>query len=402
MQSRAPFLFIILTVALDAIGIGLILPVMPELISELRGASISDAAFWGGWLSFTYAFMQFLCGPALGNLSDRVGRRPVLIVTLTFLGLGYVMMALATSLLALFVARFLAGITGATHATAAAYLADISSRDKRAANFGLIGAAFGVGFILGPAIGGLLGEVGPRAPFIAAAAVSFANAAFGYFVLPESLKPENRRAFEWRRANPLRAIMAMKRLPQMGGLLGANFLSVVSNYVYPAIWSFFIIERFGWSSGMVGLSLAAFGVSSAVVQGWLIRRLLPRLGEWRTAVFGLSMHVLSLLGVAFVPDGVVLFALMPVAALGAMAGPAVQGMMANRVSDDTQGELQGVLAAVAGIGVIISPVLMTGVFRVFTADTAPVYAPGAPFVVAALLAAGALVLLVRGRRVAPA
>ncbi|MEM9228911.1 MAG: TCR/Tet family MFS transporter [Pseudomonadota bacterium] len=398
MQSRAPFVFIILTVALDAMGIGLILPVTPELIRDLRGQGIPDAALWGGFLAFTFAAMQFLCGPLLGGLSDRFGRRPVLILSLTFMGISNLLMALAPTLLLLFVARVLAGITGATHAAAAAYLADISDKGQRSANFGLIGAAFGIGFILGPAIGGLLGELGPRAPFLAAGALALANAGFGYFALPETLKPANRRAFEWSRANPFAALARAGKLPVVGPLLIVNFLYTFSNFVYPAIWSYFTIERFGWSSGMVGLSLAAFGLSSAIVQGWLIRILLARIGEMPTAIFGLSMHILAVLILSFVQDGLHVFILMPVTALGVVVGPALQGMMADRLPDNEQGELQGVLAAVNGMGVIFSPLLMTAVFRVFTGAGAPVYLPGAPFLAAGVLAAIALALLLRGAR----
>jgi len=397
MQSRAPFIFIIMTVAIDAMGIGLILPVMPDLLRELRGADIADAAFWGGFLAFTYALMQFLCGPLLGNLSDRFGRRPVLIGSLFCLGVDYLLMAMAPTLLLLFVARFIAGITGATHATASAYLADISDKGKRSANFGLVGAAFGIGFILGPAMGGLLGELGPRAPFWAAAALALGNATFGYFLLPETLKPENRRPLDLTRANPFRALMRVQRLPDMGGLIWVYFLYVVSNYVYPAIWSYYTIAQFGWSTGAVGLSLAMFGVTSAFVQGWLIRRLLVWFGEFRTAIFGLSMHILALLILTSLSSGILVFVFMPIVALGVVAGPAVQGMIADRAGDDVQGEVQGVLASVNAVGVVISPVLMTQVFRQFTAETAPVFLPGAPFLVAAVLASICIPILLISR-----
>ncbi|MEM7613829.1 MAG: TCR/Tet family MFS transporter [Pseudomonadota bacterium] len=387
-----------MTVALDAMGIGLILPVTPDLIRELRGEGISDAALWGGFLAFTFAAMQFLCGPLLGNLSDRFGRRPVLIVSLTAMGLSNLMMALAPTLLLLFVARFIAGISGATHATAAAYLADISDKGKRSANFGLIGAAFGVGFILGPAIGGLLGELGPRAPFIAAGVLALANALFGYLTLPETLTEENRRTFDLRRANPFKALARARKLPVVGPLLVVNFLYVISNFVYPVIWSYFTIERFGWSTGTVGLSLAAFGLCSAFVQGWLIRKLLVWLGEMRTAIFGFSMHIVAVLILTFIQDGFMVFLFMPITALGVVVGPALQGMMADRLPDNEQGELQGVLASVNGIAVIVSPLLMTGVFRIFTAEETPVYLPGAPFLAAGLLAAVALWLLLQGAR----
>ncbi|MEM8787136.1 MAG: TCR/Tet family MFS transporter [Pseudomonadota bacterium] len=403
MRSRAPFIFIIITVALDAMGIGLILPVMPELIRELNGGGMSDAAIWGGLLAFSFALMQFLCGPLLGNLSDRFGRRPVLINSLIFMGIDYLLMAIAPALWMLFIARIVAGITAATHSTATAYLADLSAKGQRAANFGLVGAAFGIGFILGPAIGGLLGELGPRAPFVAAGVLALANAAFGYFVLPETLPPEKRRRFEWRRANPFAALMRVRRMAEVGGLMGISFIYMISNYVYPVIWSYFTIERFGWSTGMVGLSLAAFGICSAIVQGWLIRRLVAWWGDARTAVFGLVMHIVGVAILSVLTSGVLVFVLMPITALGVVAGPALQGMMADRLPDDEQGELQGVFASVTAVATILSPLIMTWIFRSFTAADAPIYAPGAPFAAAGLLAVVALALLWRSRRrVAPA
>ena len=395
MQSRAPFVFIVLTVALDAMGIGLVLPVMPKLLTSLGVETVSEAALWGGLLAFTYAVMQFLCGPLLGNLSDRYGRRPVLIASLTVMGLANLVIAAAGHMLVVFAARFVNGISAATHATASAYLADISEKGQRAANFGLVGAAFGIGFIAGPALGGFLGEFGARAPFIVAGALSLANALFGFLVVPESLKSENRRAFELGRANPFRALMRAWAMPAIGGLLVVDFIYVIANFVYPAVWAYFTIERFAWSEAMVGASLAAFGALSAVVQGWVIRWLIPRLGERNTAVFGLWMMILSLAILAVIENGVWVFVFMPLTALAIVVGPALQGMMADRVPDDEQGELQGVLSSVAAVGVILSPLLMTGVFRFFTSAAAPLYLPGAPFIVAGLMAVLALVLLAR-------
>ncbi len=395
MQSRAPFIFIFITLTLDAMGIGLILPVMPELIVQLRGGSVSDAAFWGGLLAFSFAGMQFLFAPLLGNLSDRYGRRPVLITSLALMAVNYALMAMATALWWLFAARLASGITGATHPTAAAYLADISDKDKRSANFGLVGAAFGIGFILGPAFGGLLGELGARAPFWAAGLLAAGNAIFGWIALPESLKPENRRRFDPKRANPVRAITRIRRLPVLGGLLQVDFLFIVSNNVYPAIWAYYMIERFDWSPGTVGLSLAAFGVASALMQGWLIRKILARLGERRTAMLGLVAHAASTVSLVLIPSGLWVFVLMPLLALGVIVGAALRGMMANRLEDDEQGDLQGVLASITGIGAIVSPLLMTLLFRAFTAPQAPVYLPGAPFLAASLLALAALALLRR-------
>jgi MFS transporter, DHA1 family, tetracycline resistance protein len=398
MRSRLPFIFITVTVMLDAMGIGLIMPVMPDLIKELQGETISAAAIVGGFLAFTYSIMQFLCAPMLGNLSDAYGRRVILLGSLVAMGVDYFLMAVAGSLWLLFVARFISGVTGATYSTAAAYLADISKPEDRAANFGLIGAAFGLGFILGPAIGGLLGEYGTRAPFIAAGIFALINAAFGWFAIPETLAAANRRPFEWSRANPFRALLRLREIPAVGGLVLVMFVYTIANYVYPAVWSFFGIERFGWSARTVGLSLAFYGLMAAIVQGVLIRPILRRLGERRTAMAGFLITALGMTILAFIRDGFWVFALMPITALGVIVGPALQGMSANRVSDSEQGELQGVISSVNGIAMIISPLVMTGLFRFFTREGAEIYLPGAPFLLGALLTLVSMALLMGIRR----
>ncbi len=395
MKARLPFVFIIITVTLDAIGIGLILPVMPQLIQEFGINSISEAAAWGGRLSLIYALMQFLFGPMLGTLSDRFGRRPVLLMSLIALGLDYVVMSLAGSLWLLFLTRAIAGITGATYSTASAYLADISPPEKRAANFGLIGASFGIGFIFGPAIGGLLGELGPRAPFVAAAGLAFLNAGFGYFILPETLPPEKRRAFVLRRTNPFEVFFRLREVPAVRRLVAVNFFENISGYVYPAVWAYFTIERFGWTSAMVGASLAMYGVCSGIVQGLLIRPILTRLGERNTAMFGLGCGVLGLFLASQITWGVLIFLFMPIFALSAVADPAMTGMMSRRMGEDEQGELQGILAGVAGLATLISLPLMTQTFSYFTREDAGVYFPGAPFLLAAGLTTTALILLLR-------
>lgn len=385
MKSRAPFLFIIFTVALDAIGIGLILPVMPDLLRHVADIPISEAAFWGGLLTFTYASMQFLCGPLLGNLSDRYGRRPVLILSLMFMGVDYLLMAFAPTLFLLFVARLVSGITGATYSTAAAYLADISEKGKRSSNFGLIGAAFGVGFVLGPMVGGLLGEYGLRLPFIIAGILALLNAMFGYFILPETLPVESRRPFEWRRANPFTALLRARNLPMIGSLILIVLVYSTAQNVYASVWSFFTLERFDWSLSTIGYSLAAYGFSSAIVQVFVLRLCLSRWGEELTATLGMVVSIVSLTGLIFVKSSVLVFLLMPIVALGAVVGPSLQGMMADRVADDEQGELQGVFSSVIAIASIISPLMMTYIFKIFTQDTAVVYQPGAPFAAAAVL-----------------
>ena len=395
-------LFVFVTVLIDAMGIGIIIPVMPDLIRDLSDLPLSKAALWGGYLSFVYAFMQFLFGPTVGNLSDRFGRRPVLLVSLAVLTIDYLIMGFAPTLAILFIGRVLAGIAGATHSTAHAYIADISPPEKRAQNFGLISAAFGIGFILGPIVGGLAGELGPRQPFFAAAAVAFVNLVYGYFLVPESLVQEKRRPFSVTRANPLGVARQIRKFPTVAWLFAAVFLYNVAHFVYPAVWSFYTKEALGWTSAEVGLSLAAVGVGFAVVQGWLIRLVLPRLGEAKTAVLGFLVSIAGLVGLAFANVTWLVYSLMPFVALGAMVTPAMTGLMSNRIPDDAQGELQGALTSVAGVTIIISPVLMTQLFGYFAGDQAPFYFPGAPFLAAAVLMSLALIPFGVGLQRAPA
>ena len=394
--TRHSAAFVFVTVALDAMGIGIIIPVMPDLLQELSNASVGQAAIWGGYLSFSYAIMQFLCAPTLGNLSDRYGRRPVLLISLATLGVDYIVMALADSLWLLFLGRIVAGIAGATYSTATAYIADVTPRDKRAAAFGLVGAGFGVGFVFGPAIGGAMAELGTRAPFFAAAAVAFANFAYGWFILPESLTSEKRRPFTWVRANPLGAFRQVAKFPMVAWFVLVGFLYSLSHFVYPAVWAFYTKEKFGWSNLEIGLSLAAVGVGFAFVQGVLIRPLLKRLGETMTAYLGFGLNIVGMIGIAIAPFGWVIYALMPITALGDIVKPALTGLMSNRIPDDAQGELQGVISSAQSITVIVSPILMTQLFGAFTGDA--FYFPGAPFVAAALIMALALIPFAIGLR----
>ena len=381
------------TLTLDAMGIGLILPIMPELLQEVGGGSLAEAALWGGILSTVFAVMQFVFGPILGSLSDAIGRRPVLLVSLCMMAVDYLVMAVAGSIWLLLAARLVGGITAATHATASAYMADLSKPGEKAANFGLIGAGFGIGFVLGPLIGGLLGELGTRAPFYAAAGLALLNAGIGALVLKETVTDRMRRPFSWRRANPLGAVRQMGALPGLRRMLAAYFVYCVAIYVYPAIWAYFTQARFGWGPQMVGLSLAIYGLSSAVVQIWVIRWMLARWGERRTVVAGFLSEIVACLLLAVVTSGPVALVLTPIAALGAVITPALQAVMSQRVSDDAQGELQGVLTSTHALAMILSPLAMTGVFAAFTAPGAGVYFPGAPFVLAALLLVAAMILL---------
>jgi DHA1 family tetracycline resistance protein-like MFS transporter len=391
-------LFVFVTVLIDAIGIGIIIPVMPDLLTELSDLPLNEAAYWGGYLAFVYALMQFLCSPTVGNISDRFGRRPVLLASLAALCIDYVVMGLAQSLWLLFVTRIVAGVAGATYSTANAYVADVTPPDKRAQNFGLMGAGFGLGFVIGPVIGGLAGEFGTRIPFFAAAALAGLNVAYGLFVLPESLKPEKRRPFSWARANPLGVARRIAAVPMLAWFFIALFLFDLAHFVYPAVWSFYTKETFAWSSAEIGLSLAVVGIGFAVVQGWLIRKILPTFGETRTAILGFVINVLGMSLIAFASAGWMIYALMPLTALGAIVTPALTGTMSNRIPDDAQGELQGAMSSISGITMIITPLLMTQLFGQFTARDGLPYFPGAPFLAAALLMAAAILPFLLGLR----
>lgn len=392
---RLPILFLIFTVMLDAMGIGLIMPIMPDLIREVKGGDLADAALWGGVLATVFAVMQFLFSPVIGNLSDYFGRRPVLLVSLFVMALDYLVMALAGSIWLLLLGRVVGGLTAATHATANAYVADISRPADKAANFGLLGAGFGIGFVLGPLMGGLLGEYGTRAPFYAAAILAAMNFTLGWFVMRETVTERTRRRFSWKRANPFGAFRSVARLPGIKPLMFVYFTYSVALYVYPAIWSYFTQERFGWTPQVIGMSLALFGIAMAVVQGGLIRLVLRWFGERRTVIWGhvFDLGAFGLLSV--VTSGTLALILTPVAALGAVVSPALQGIMSRMVDDDAQGELQGVLTSVHALSMIVSPLMMASVFSYFTREGAPFYLPGAPFMVSMILIVIGLVVFIR-------
>ena len=398
MNKRLAVTFIFISVMLDSMGIGLIMPVMPDLIQEVEGEGLAAAAVWGGVLATIFAAMQFLFGPTLGSLSDWLGRRPILIGSLVIMAFDYVLMAVAGTIWLLVIARLIGGITAATQSTSAAYMADISTPEEKAANFGLIGAAFGVGFVLGPMIGGLLAEYGTRAPFWAAAVLAGANAVFGYFILPETVTDRIRRPFTLRRANPLGAFKNISRLPGLKRLLLISFVYTIAFFVYPGVWAYFGALRFDWGPGMIGLSLGVFGVGIAVVQGLLIRPIIARIGERRAVIFGLSLDLLAFLALAFVTNGWVALALTPLTALGSIAGPALQGIMSRTAADDQQGELQGTLTSINAVATILAPLMVTQTFWYFTTPSAAFYMPGAPFLLSALLTIGCIMVFVQTPR----
>jgi DHA1 family tetracycline resistance protein-like MFS transporter len=383
--GKAALGFIFVTVLVDVIGFGIIIPVMPALIRELIQGDISAASSYGGWLMFAYAIMQFLCAPILGNLSDKYGRRPVLLFSLFGFGIDYIFLALAPGIGWLFVGRIIAGITGASFTTASAYIADISAPDKRAQNFGMIGAAFGLGFIIGPLIGGILGQFGSRVPFIAAAVLTLMNWLYGYFVLPESLAKENRRPFEWKRANPMGSLVQLKKYPSVAGLIISLTLVYIAAHAVQSTWSFYNIGKFNWDEKMVGYSLAFVGFMIALVQGGLIRLVIPKIGQEKSLYTGLLLYSIGMLLFAFATEGWMMFAFCTVYCLGGIAGPALQGIISSHVPPNEQGELQGALTSLISATSIVGPLLMTNLFSYFTRPTAPVYFPGAPFLMGAVL-----------------
>jgi DHA1 family tetracycline resistance protein-like MFS transporter len=396
------FAFIFITVLIDSIGFGIILPVLPRLIMELTGATIDRAAVYGGWLAFVYALMQFFCAPVLGNLSDAFGRRPVLLFALLALGCDYFIMGLAPTIGWLFVGRLVAGLAGASFTPAYAYVADITEPAKRAQSFGLMGAAFGVGFILGPAIGGLLGDLSPRAPFFAAGAIALTNTAFGYFALPESLPLALRRPFHWARANPLGTLAQVRKYPVIVWLLAALFLWQLGHQVLPSIWAFYTISKFHWSSAQVGYSLAWVGMLMAIAQGLLTRVLIPWMGgERRAALGGMAAALFAYLGYAFATEGWVMYAVSLSTFIFALTYPSMNAIASRQTPANAQGELQGAVACLYSLSSILGPPLMTQIFGHFSAGTARVHFPGAPFVTAAALTLGSAALFVHALRLAP-
>jgi len=394
----AAAVFVVATVFIDALAFALIIPVLPSLLMELTGEGVGAAAWWGGLATFVFAVMQFVCSPVIGGLSDRFGRRPVLLLSLTALAIDFLLMGLAHALFVFFFARMLSGIFAATHSTANAYIADTTAPEKRAGRFAWLGAAMGAGFVLGPAMGGLLGELSPRAPFFAAAALAGLNAAYGFFVVPESLKAENRRAFSWRRANPIGTLFQLRKAEGVGVLAMVYFLASLSGFVYPAVWSYVAIAKFGWSEAQIGASLAFYGVVFVLSQAVAVPVLLPRLGERRAIWIALAIETVALIGIATAPNGPVLYAWITLAVFTGMEGPALQKVMTERVGPDAQGELQGGLSALGGIVLILSPVIYTQLFFLFETAALGVRFPGAPFVAASVFCGLALVMFALRRR----
>jgi DHA1 family tetracycline resistance protein-like MFS transporter len=390
--------FILITVVLDATGIGLLVPILPRLIGELAGVGLTRAAVYGGSITALFAAVQFLAAPLLGNLSDRFGRRPVLLASLAAFGINYLLMGFAPSLGWLFAAQAVAGLCGATAATAGAYLADISTVANRAKHFGMMGGAFSFGFVIGPALGGLLGEHGLRLPIFVAAGLALVNVTYGYLVLPESLKPEHRRPFSLARAHVFGTARQMRRHPLVFGLLGGMLLMQIASQTLPATWPYFTMHKLGWSAQDVGYSLGAYGLLGIMAQAWVIPTLNARFGARGTALIGLCLGIASMFGFAFAPTGLLVAACIIPSALSFVAWPSMSGIMSGYTPPQAQGELQGAIASVQSLAAVITPLVMPRVFSTFAGADAPVYFPGAAFLLAALLLICSLVVVQRVTR----
>ena len=384
MFKKRAFIFISLTLMIDAIGVGIVFPIMPELMGRVGASDLGQSAFWGGILMSAYAGSLFLFGPIVGSISDAVGRRPVLLVAIMVLAIDYIIMALATNFWLLLIGRTLAGLAGATYVTATAYVADISSSQEKAANFGLIGAAFGVGFVLGPALGGVAAEISITAPFWIAATLCALNALFGFLCLPESLPPKNRCSFGKRDLNPLKSIFDAFRLPGLGLPLLSIFIFEFANLVYPTLWAFWIREVFDWSTILVGLSLAAYGLLLALVQGALLPILIKYIGNYKTLVVGLTAAIFGMLGFGFTTTIVALIIFLVIAAVSDLVPPLLTALASDAIDEHRQGFVQGVIAALSSLAAIVSPLLMTSIFQM-SVNSKNMYLPGAPFIFASFL-----------------
>lgn len=394
--SKASLIFIFITILIDVIGIGIIIPVFPTLLTELSGLGLSEASRIGGWLIGAYALMQFFFAPVLGAMSDRYGRRPIILIALLGLGIDYIFHAWAPTIAFLFVGRLLAGITGASFTVATAYIADISTPEKKAQNFGLVGAAFGLGFILGPVIGGITAEYGVRVPFLVAAGLSLVNFLYGFFVLPESLPPEKRiTEINWKKVNPFSTFKHFKAFPALLGFMIPFFLIYIAGHAIQSTWTFYTMYRFEWNEATVGYSLAVVGIVVAIVQGGLVKYVVRAIGEKLTVIVGMSLWSLGLILFASANREWMMFAYILPYCLGGVAAPTLQGIMSNLVPDTMQGRLQGILTSIMSLTSILGPPLMTYTFYIFSGENAIADFAGAPFAVGALMMIVALIWVLK-------
>jgi MFS transporter, DHA1 family, tetracycline resistance protein len=401
-SRKSPLIFVLLTTLIDTMGFGIIVPVLPELIMQVGHVDVAGSARLAGLLLVVFAALQFLFSPVMGNLSDRYGRRPVMLISLLAFSVNYAIMGFAPSLAWLFVGRALTGMSGAIYGPANAYVADVTPPEKRAQNFSLIGASFGLGFVLGPALGGLLGEAGARAPFFAAAGLALLNFVYGFFVLPESLPPERRRPFSLRRANPLGALRAFRSLPGVLGLAFTAFLWQLAFHVYPATWSFYTIAKFDLSPAAIGGTLALSGLAMALVQSLLTGRIVTRIGERRAAPLGMITGFCVFIAYAFATESWMLYPLLVIGGFQGISMPSINAMMSQKAGSDRQGELQGGVSSLMALGAIVGPVSMTQTLAAFSGNRANAHFPGAAFLLAAALTVLALTSLMFQLRKLPA
>ena len=392
MHKRHALTFVSITVFLDTVGFGVIVPVLPQFLVLIGNVNLSDASALSGYLIFSYAVTNFMFAPMLGNLSDAYGRKPLLVTSLFVYGGAYLLSGFATALWMLFLGRLLTGITSATYAIANALIADVSTAEDKAQNFGLLGVAFGLGFIVGPALGGIIGAWDLRAPFFIASGLAFINTLYGLIFFRETLAPENRRPFELNRASPWGALTQLSKYPLLIGLVIAVFLNNIGYHIWPSNWNFYTIETFAWTPLDVGLSMAFVGVMSVIVQGGLLRIVIPKFGPVRCAYFGITATIVAFVGVATAGSSAALFFWCGMSSLGGLAAPSVNSILSNQVAADSQGELQGIMASVSSVAMIVGPLLLTQTFTYFTSDSAPLYLPGSAFWVAAILSSAALII----------
>ena len=390
--------FIFITLVLSIVGFGLLIPVLPKLIKEFQGGDFTTGSYSFGWIVSVYALMQFVCSPILGSLSDRFGRRRIILIATAGSAIDYVIMACAPTLAWFFVARIVAGSTAGVLATANAYIADVTPPEKRAQSFGLLGAAFGIGFIIGPALGGLLGKYSLHLPFWFAAGCAALNFIFGYFVLPESLKPENRRAFEWKRANPIGALYAMKRFPAVLGLVECYFILTLAQVMLQTNWALYTEERYGWDTLQVGLSLMFVGVATGLIQATLVKKIVPKLGDTRAVIVGFCISIVAFIGYGSAPYGWMIYAIICVGAFAGISGPALQSYVTKHVPANEQGAVQGVFAGLASLAGIPGPFIASHSFGWAIAPERSFHLPGIAFYEGAVLSVIALWLAVRSFR----
>jgi MFS transporter, DHA1 family, tetracycline resistance protein len=394
--NRNPaIVFIFITILIDVLGIGIIIPVLPKILLELTGKGLSEASQLSGYLMASYAVMQFIFSPIIGGLSDKFGRRPVILASLFGFFLDYMILVYAPTMAWLFVGRILAGITGASFTTATAYIADISNDENRSKNFGMVGAAFGLGFIIGPTIGGILGGYGSRVPFMFAAGLTLVNALYGYFVLPESLSKGNRREFDWKRANPIGSLKNLGRYPALLGLVGALFCLQIAGQTHPSTWSYFTMKEFGWNSDQVGYSLGFVGLMVAIVQGGLNRIINPKIGDRNSVIVGLLFYGAGFILFSLATKGWMMYAFMIPFGLGGIAGPSLQSLITKQVAPNEQGELQGGITSLQSLTTIIGPLVASNLFSYYSDGKDHFQFPGAAFFMAGILTFLALAIALR-------